>query len=116
MAPDPARHLGPDAAQRRNQAPGGHRPIFLRSIIYRIWARGRGAPFRRWLVGRGVLQTGGKMSAEVQATALAWTLELAKAHGCPVSGLTTDWSHCYDRIHHALLPWAARAAGVPQEL
>ena len=54
--------------------------------------------------------------ADEQAGLLGLHMDLAHEAGCPVGGLTVDWSKCYDRLPLEALERVAVAAGLPSEL
>jgi hypothetical protein len=96
-------------------AASDYRPIMLLSVIYRIWAKARGAFMQGYLRSVGIMKVGPVTAAEQLATDLAWRMLLSRA-GVIISGIAVDWSKCYDHVSCALLRKLARLCRMPASL
>ena len=92
------------------------RPIALLPVLYRTWARLRGATVAAWSRAWDPAAAAASLGADGQAWELTWTVAWAAATGRHVAGLAVDFRKCYDGVRLPLLERALATAGWPPGL
>ena len=63
-----------------------------------------------------MLRLGVSGAADFQAYELSMALSAARARQAQLSGLTVDWSKCYDRVALSLIPWLGSRLKLPRRM
>ena len=94
--------------------PLARRPIWLTTMLYRLWATARSKVVRAWV------QSWCRELPSVGADGQAWMLSVlnakAQVQGLEQTGAAFDWQKAYDGVGLDLMQRAGVAAGLPHEV